>query len=181
MRLLRVLGAFSLILASACLISGVYGALHDQITYTISPEYFTEFKFKQFGLVGSSLSNRLKCAVIGFLASWWVGLLIGSAVGIGTWRWKPFRSQMREAHLAFVLIFGITLTIGFGGFIYGCFIASHDRGAYPHWYFPESVLDEKAYLIVGHIHNAAYLGGALATVLCCFWLWLRHRRWQRSR
>jgi hypothetical protein len=33
------------------LIAGVYGILHDQITFTISPEYFTEFKSAQFPYV----------------------------------------------------------------------------------------------------------------------------------
>jgi hypothetical protein len=30
------------------LIAGAYGILHDQISYTISPEYFTKLKFEQF-------------------------------------------------------------------------------------------------------------------------------------
>ena len=30
----------------ACLFAGIYGALHNQISYTVSPEYFTQFKFK---------------------------------------------------------------------------------------------------------------------------------------
>ncbi len=30
------------------LIGGAYGAVHDQLTYSVSPEYFTAFKFHQF-------------------------------------------------------------------------------------------------------------------------------------
>lgn len=30
------------------LIAGTYGILHDQVTYSIGPEYFTRFKFEQF-------------------------------------------------------------------------------------------------------------------------------------
>lgn len=46
------------LLAAGCLISGVYGALHDQISYTVSPEYFHAFKFRQFA-IPPELQNRL--------------------------------------------------------------------------------------------------------------------------
>ncbi len=36
----------------AILLSGLYGIIHDQISYTVSPEYFTKFKFQQFGIAG---------------------------------------------------------------------------------------------------------------------------------
>jgi hypothetical protein len=29
-------------------LGGIYGVLHDQLTYTIGPEYFTRLKFDQF-------------------------------------------------------------------------------------------------------------------------------------
>ena len=32
----------------ACLFAGIYGALHNQISYSVAPEYFTQFKFIQF-------------------------------------------------------------------------------------------------------------------------------------
>lgn len=34
---------FLLTIALAPLIGGLYGILHDQLTYTISPEYYTKF------------------------------------------------------------------------------------------------------------------------------------------
>lgn len=40
-----------LIILIAPIIGGLYGILHDQLTYTISPEYYTKFKFYQFGLM----------------------------------------------------------------------------------------------------------------------------------
>ena len=36
------------IAALGAVLAGCYGALHDQISYTISPEYFTKVKFEQF-------------------------------------------------------------------------------------------------------------------------------------
>ena len=57
-------------------IAGVYGVLHDQITYAISPEYFTHMKFKQFHFADVGLGDRVFVATIGFLAASSVGLII---------------------------------------------------------------------------------------------------------
>jgi hypothetical protein len=52
------------LLVLGCLIAGIYGCLHDQISYTVSPEYYTRFKFHQF-CVPETLHNRLGAAVVG--------------------------------------------------------------------------------------------------------------------
>ena len=81
--------ALILLLIIAPILGGVYGIVHDQITYTISNEYYSKFKFIQFGLdnwgmgenIGTEntpeikLNNpRIGAAIVGFLATWWVGM-----------------------------------------------------------------------------------------------------------
>src|SRR5262245_32181747 len=58
-------------------IAGPYGAVHDQISYAISPEYFTKLKFRQFSYANFGWPPQLFAAEVGFLATWWVGLLAG--------------------------------------------------------------------------------------------------------
>ena len=58
------------------IVAGIYGVLHDQLTYSISPEYFTNLKFKQFHYADFGLGDRVFVSCIGFLATWWVGLII---------------------------------------------------------------------------------------------------------
>jgi hypothetical protein len=58
-------------------LAGIYGALHDQISFTISPEYFTCIKFQQFEWIGLGSHPRLFAAAIGFMATWWVGFVGG--------------------------------------------------------------------------------------------------------
>jgi hypothetical protein len=67
-----------LIVIVAPLLAALYGTLHDQLTYTISPEYYTKFKFFQFELtenkVEAILPNpRLAVAVVGVMATFWMG------------------------------------------------------------------------------------------------------------
>ncbi len=73
--MIRVLSV-PLLFAFACLLSGVYGALHNQISFTVSPEYFTKFKFDQFQ-ISPHFYDRFGTAIVGSQASWWMGLIIG--------------------------------------------------------------------------------------------------------
>ena len=55
------------------LLAGLYGIVHDQITYSISSEYFTRLKFAQFSYADFGFPPRILVGEIGFLATWWVG------------------------------------------------------------------------------------------------------------
>ena len=61
--------------ALGSLFAGAYGVLHDQVTYSICPEYFTRLKFSQFNFANFGLSPRIFVAEIGFLATCWVGFV----------------------------------------------------------------------------------------------------------
>jgi hypothetical protein len=58
-------------------VAGCYGAVHDQVSYAISPEYFTKVKFRQFHYADFGWSPRLFAAEVGFLAASGVGLVAG--------------------------------------------------------------------------------------------------------
>jgi hypothetical protein len=61
----------------------LYGSIHNQVTYTISTEYFTKFKYDQFGFYPEWFGgHRNTVAIIGFFASWWMGLITGTVLGI---------------------------------------------------------------------------------------------------
>ena len=59
------------------------GSIHDQVTYSISPEYFTKFKYQQFGFDPAWFGgHRQTVAVIGFLATWWMGIIHWHFIGL---------------------------------------------------------------------------------------------------
>jgi hypothetical protein len=60
---------FVAVVLCAILMAGAFGILHDQVSYTVSSEYFTKFKFRTFGLAGSPMTNRFKASIVGLLAS----------------------------------------------------------------------------------------------------------------
>jgi len=49
------------------------GALHNQVSYTVRPDYFYAFKFHH--LPFRPLQNRSGASIVGWHASWWMGLI----------------------------------------------------------------------------------------------------------
>lgn len=95
------------------LIAGCFGILHDQITYTISPEYFTRMKFDQFRGADFGFPPRVFVAEIGFLATWWVGLIAGwflARVAL-----PRYERPERKVTMALLIIMGITVLFGIAG------------------------------------------------------------------
>ncbi|PAM95468.1 hypothetical protein B4N84_09365 [Flavobacterium sp. IR1] len=64
-------------------VASLYGALHNQLTFTISNEFFTEVLFERFGFVEYGLNTpRLTASIIGIWSVWWIGLYAGLVFGI---------------------------------------------------------------------------------------------------
>ncbi|QKJ29424.1 hypothetical protein HQ865_06525 [Mucilaginibacter mali] len=144
------------------ILAGLYGVLHDQFTYTISNEYFTKFKFVQFGLVdqGKAIlsNNRMVVAIVGFLATWWTGIFIGIGHGLTGLIHSNAKIMQRTIIKAIVLNMGIAAVTGLMGYCYGKLYLANTQ---VNWWFPDNLIDKKAFIAAGSMHNFSYLGGAI--------------------
>jgi len=147
----------------AMVLAGLYGMIHNQISYTVSEEYFTKFKFNQFGLDGCPWPNRVKAAAVGFLASWWMGVPIGLVVGTFGFVHPSARRMLTVTLWSFAVVIGFTLLFGLGGLGYGWIQTRRVNIAdYQGWYIPDGLVDVRRFLCAGYMHNSSYLGGLLA-------------------
>lgn len=150
-----------LIIILAPLIGGLYGILHDQLTYSISPEYYTKFKFYQFGLMDEGNeaifpNPRIHVSQVGFLATWWMGLPIGLFLGL-VGLVHPSSKQMFWVTLKAILL---TVLIAFAtGLIGLAFGKLYLAEAGVNWWLPENLIDRENFIAVGSMHNFSYLGG----------------------
>lgn len=145
---------------AGALVAGGFGILHDQLTFTLSPEYFTRMKFDQFSAFRGNLPPRAFVAVIGFLATWWFGL-------IATWLLARVVGAARLRECLPVAWLGIAMGTCFGGLI-GAF-------AGPHFFLADAVWREsatalgvtrlEAFAKVAGIHLGSYVGGGMATLV----------------
>ncbi|EJL65604.1 hypothetical protein [Flavobacterium sp. CF136] len=143
-------------------LAALYGAIHDQITYSISSEYFTVFKFDQFGFLDWGNNNpRLTTALIGVLATWWVGLYIGIFQGLVGLIHQNHKLMFRYAMNAIFITLGVTVLFGIFGFVSG----KLDAETYENCCFPYDIKDAKNFKIVGSIHNYGYAGGEIGAFI----------------
>lgn len=149
---------FVLIIFASSFIAGIYGIIHDQVTYTISNEYYTLFKFEQFRINEWGISNvRTKVGIIGFLATWWVGLILGIVYAVISLFFNP-NKVLKVSLKSILLNIGVTIFFGILGFIYG---ALYLKAENLNWYIPEHTKNIQDFVNVGSTHNFSYLGGIL--------------------
>lgn len=147
----------------ACFLSGAFGAIHNQVSYTVSPEYFTKFKFDQFG-IDPTTSERLGAAYVGWQASWWMGIAIGIFV-------IPFGLLIRDTStyfLAMLQVFGLILltTICFGlAALAISYLLISPATAGELTIRGNIIANPAAFLRAGTMHNSSYLGGLVGTIL----------------
>ncbi len=114
---MKKLALFPVLLAAACLVAGLYGALHNQISYTVSSDYFHSFKFHQFG-IPENLRGRVGASIVGWHASWWMGLFIGLPLLIVGLILPGWRTYLRCCLFAFAVAAITALVVGLGALVY---------------------------------------------------------------
>lgn len=158
--------AFVIIIFLAPIIGGIYGIIHDQLTYTISPEYYTKFKFYQFGFmdIGNEAifpNPRVQVAALGFLATWWMGIPIGIILAFVALS-LPSGSRIFAVTLrAFLITILVAFITGLIGLLYGK-LRLAKTGV--DWWLPENLIDKDNFIAVGSMHNFSYLGGLLGLI-----------------
>lgn len=178
----KILSVF-LIAVSASLIAGIYGMIHDQITYTVSPEYYTKFKFIQFNLANEGNVDKIKfprlfVAVVGFLATWWFGLLLGFILGIINLIQKDWKIMYKISIKAIFVAVLVAFVVGIIGLLYGNFhLSKLPKSEFSGWYIPDNLIDFKNFISVGSMHNFSYAGGIIGLLLGIYYS-IKSRKFQ---
>jgi hypothetical protein len=152
-------------------VAGCYGAVHDQVSYAISPEYFTKLKFRQFSYADFGWPPRLFASEVGFLATWWVGLLAG---------WLVARAGLADvvpprrwpcAIKSFTIVISVAMVGGLTGAVLGVVMtAEGNLGASRPWSQALGIEDLRAFLIVAYLHNGGYIGAVAGLVLAIIYV-----------
>jgi len=157
-------------------LSALFGALHDQISYQLAPEYYQCFKFAQFGLAQYAWPEPIKAGLVGGMASGWMGLFPGLLWPLLFRRcplpaatlWPLLRRPVLPLLLCCALASGIGLMLGVKVGQDAVYLAAHPLKA--------CLTDVTAFWQVAYMHRAAYVGGSLAIVVGSGWLWWQRRR-----
>lgn len=153
----------------ACAFAGGFGAIHNQISYTVSPEYFTKFKFHQFG-IDETYPERVGAAIVGWNASWWMGMVIGIIL-IPLGLLMPAKQYFWSMIRVFWIVVLTTLCIGLSALSVAFFVVDPttvvDFTRYNH-----EITNDAAFARAGAMHNFSYLGGLIGIItgsIAIFW------------
>lgn len=151
---------------TGALVAGAYGIVHDQITYSIGPEYFSGVKFHQFRWADFGFPDRIFVGEIGFLATHWVGFLTGWALGRVSHGGAPVSAVVRGAYRGFGITLGGALLGAIAGFAL-FFVMDFKAESSGLVDLAESigVADVPGFVRVALIHNGGYLGAMLGLII----------------
>lgn len=171
--MLRKLALIPILLAIGCLFAGLYGAVHNQVSYTVSPEYFTAFKFHQFEISG--VPHRIGAAAVGWMAAWWMGIIIGfvlipCGLGLSTPK-RFFWAEIR----AFGVVTLTAIVVGLLGLAIG-FLTIESDSLEPAVRYGNEIVHDMAFYRAGTMHNFSYMGGVIGIVTGCVSLYFEYRR-----
>jgi len=160
---------FFLLVALAALSASVFGALHNQLSYSVGPDYFHAIKFPQFA-IPEGTPPRLGAAQVGVLASWWMGAAVGlPAFLYGLIAVPTGRSYFAAGLGGIGLVVMVSTFAALLGLLGG--IVSESTGLLGPVGTPEGV-DRADYLRAGFMHDATYFGGMLGALVA---IWPMHR------
>lgn len=163
-----------LLLLIGCLFAGVYGALHNQISYTVSPEYFTQYKFYQFR-ISPDLPDRLGAAIVGWNASWWMGIAIGIVVIPFGLRIPGARQYFHGTTRSFAVVALTALLVGLLALLIAS-LAVDAEIAGQQTHYGNEIQNDVAFVRARTMHNFSYLGGLIGIVTGCISIVARRRR-----
>ena len=152
-------------------IAGAYGIAHDQITFSIGPEYFTEFKFQQFFYLPKTQPERVIVTEIGFLATWWVGFFAGWFMARLSIPHMPWRNAARLSLKGVGVMMVTSALCAVIAYLWAPTRQEDPRmEKWDGMFAGRDVIDSVAFAQVGYIHNASYLGGLIGLILALVWM-----------
>lgn len=150
---------------TGAIVAGIYGALHDQISFAISPEYFTRMKFRQFHWADSGLPPRAFASVVGFLATWWAGLIAGWLLARSGLDELPAALRNRKQRHAFAITIICAAAIGSCGALIGGYESRGDLSGWQTYRDAYAIRDLPGFVIVAWLHGSGYVGTCLGVVI----------------
>ena len=162
-------GVFLGLMAIAVLAAAAFGALHNQVSYTVGPDYFHTFKFRQF-TIPREMAPRLGAMEVGILASWWMGVLMGlPPLVLGLFTLRPAGRYWRAGLRAIALAVGVTALTALAGLLFGLVVVTPETAAQVP--LPVETQDPVGFLRAGAMHDASYLGGVLGMLAAVWLIW----------
>jgi hypothetical protein len=151
---------FIALLILAPMMAALYGFIHDQITFSISEEFFTKFRFAHYDFP-HAWHPRARAGMIGIINAWKTGIPFGiilTAVG---------RIHANTHKLLFYTFYTYLLTffMSFAFAIIAEYVPVSTDVVNFRQTLPENITDPIAFQRVVQINNFGYVGGIVGMLM----------------
>lgn len=163
------LAVFICLCFCAMFAAAIFGILHNQISFGIGASYFYDVKFAQFA-IDPVLQNRVGAGVVGALATWWMGLLMGlPAFTLGMFtqagRRRYFYAGLKSIWIATsIAAIGTVIGLAFGHI-------ADINGLVGYLPNVDAFSDPEGFVRAAIMHKASYFGGALGALAALYVMW----------
>lgn len=137
-------------------------------------------KFLQFAYADFGWPPRVFAAEVGFLATWWVGLIGGWLVARAGIIELPRPMQWPCFGKAFLIVLTVVPLTGLIGALVGTAVAHGDLSGWVDFKRVLDLQDLPGFVIVAYLHWASYLGGVFGLVLAIVYVRMQLRRAKKS-
>ncbi len=152
---------FIALLAFSSLLGGVYGALYDQVTFSVCEEFFTKMRFEQYN-IPETMSPRLAVALIGFINTWSTGLVLGFVLSLTGLLHVNERNMIKYTIQSFFIAFFTALLFGIIAYLVKD----------PTIMTPNSelnIVNKEGFNKVVNMNNYTYVGGIIGMFIGAGW------------
>jgi len=182
---MRKFGIYMLFVGVAIVIASIYGVAHHQLTFSVSPEYYTKFKFIQTNLADTLAAQHMtqpRCAVViaGVKTSWAIGGIVGAILGLIALLFPSAENMFRAAWQALALTLLISILLAVGSYYYGP-DAHIGAGAYDTMpaHLPNNLNNKAAFVRAASIQYGVLLGWCVGLFGGMILLLVRNNRLRR--
>ncbi|MDB5272893.1 MAG: hypothetical protein JWO58_1260 [Chitinophagaceae bacterium] len=146
----------------APVISGCFGAVYDMIVYTLSPEFFTEYRFPQFD-ISQKMRPIVGAAIIGFSNSWAIGIPIGIILATMSYMHRSIHKTFKYMIISYVIAIVTSIVFTSIGLMLMKDQLSHNM------YIGTDKALQRTVEIIVDMNNFTQAGALIGTALACAW------------
>ena len=165
------------IIGLAWLVVVAYGIIYFEVSYILSPEYYTKNFFIEYGFCERRNCDpdnpQLDVAMIGFMMTWWMGLITGIVMALLALILRSTHAIFRATRKALVRMISVVAVAGLVGLSAGFLYLSDDTIPSR---LPSGLSSPQDYIAVGNMHNFSFIGGIIGLMFGIGYLVRKRKR-----
>ncbi|TXF77682.1 hypothetical protein [Chryseobacterium sp.] len=160
------------------IIASLFGAIHNQISYSVSSEFFTNFLFGNFGTHEWNLkNNRLEASIVGIIGSYWVGLILG-IIYIIVFLFMRTENNFKDIINAILINIGCAFLGSFIAYLIAKYLIDYENSGV---FIDFGTQNPQNYLEAAFMNTGSYIGGILGVIAGIIYLLKKNSNYENKK